>query len=420
MTNVEMKPWERRLEDLAYALKNSAQTYFDPNLFRRNVNHFLQTARTVSFIVQKGKSTIQGFEHIYLPLAQEWDSDEVMKWAKNSRNKIEKEGDLELHSTLRATLVFSYLSEDDLELEVGDEGLMSANVFALAQIAKSRFPKGIWSNAAVRVERMWVSEKLPERELLSALQYTYSQLHRLCFRIARTEGKHLPASIPEPSAIHIEADLSRHVEYVRVLDGQVRSATHKVVLRDENSQMPKWIAKEAPKLKLAKDRRHDFETTVDFHALMAEATFKHFGNHIPMVFLYGEDWQIVGSTTPLLADQTDKYFFWRSLGDQIRIQGVKAFVSVAEVWLRDIRDFGETPIRELPIIGECLQLTICSREAEFHQCSWSIERDKKQQPILGAPQVTEDDENAGFIHVPLMRGLGLEPKCMVRVRGKRN
>ena len=37
------KPWERRLADLAQALANCAASYFDPDMFRRNLNHFLTT-----------------------------------------------------------------------------------------------------------------------------------------------------------------------------------------------------------------------------------------------------------------------------------------------------------------------------------------------------------------------------------------
>jgi hypothetical protein len=415
-----MKPWEKRLDDLAFVLQNTARTYFEPNLFRRNVNHFLQTARTVTFIVQKNKSQINNYEELYPSLAEEWSSDGIMKWAKDSRNQIEKQGDLELHSTLKATLIYSYLAEDDLEIEVGDEELLNAHLSALTKLAKSRFPKALWSNAAVRIERMWISDKLPEKELLSALQYTYSQLYRLCIRIARADERRLPNSIPEPSAIQVDADISRHVEYVRVRDGEVRGVSHEIVKYDKNLQLPESFANIAPKLKLANGQRHDFRTAIDFHALMASTTFEHFDNHMPMVFLYDEDWNIVGNTTPVLEDQTDKYFFWRSLGDQIETQSIYAFASIAEAWIRDFSHDKYKPIGELPIIGERLQLIIASRADEFYQCTWTIERDKQQQPMLISPEITENDEEAGFIYIPPMRALGIEPKCAARARGKRD
>ena len=54
------KPWERRLKDLSHLLKCCIDTYFDPELFRLNLNQFLQTARTVTFIIQKNKNQIIG------------------------------------------------------------------------------------------------------------------------------------------------------------------------------------------------------------------------------------------------------------------------------------------------------------------------------------------------------------------------
>ena len=91
------RPWERRLKDLSFVLANCAQTYFDPELFRMHTNQFLQTARTVTFIIQKNKGGIPEFEAWYSSEVQEnWRMDEVMLWARDARNKIEKVGDLEL------------------------------------------------------------------------------------------------------------------------------------------------------------------------------------------------------------------------------------------------------------------------------------------------------------------------------------
>src|SRR5690606_22099691 len=115
-----MKPWERRLRDLSQLLTNCHSTYFDPNLFRMNTNQFLQTARTVTFIIQKNKAEIPNYQSWYLmAVVTPWKNDEVMTWAKDARNVIEKEGDLELNSLLKATLLFSYLEEQDLSIDCG-------------------------------------------------------------------------------------------------------------------------------------------------------------------------------------------------------------------------------------------------------------------------------------------------------------
>jgi len=53
-----MKAWERRLKDLSHILVNCEKTYFEPELFRMNLNQFLQTARTHS-LYKKTKMRFQ-------------------------------------------------------------------------------------------------------------------------------------------------------------------------------------------------------------------------------------------------------------------------------------------------------------------------------------------------------------------------
>jgi len=93
------KPWERRLKDLSRLLANCAAAYFSPDLFRMNTNQYLQTARTVTFIIQKNKDHIPHFDKWYKDnVIDKWKNLDLMCWARDSRNKIEKEGDLDLFS----------------------------------------------------------------------------------------------------------------------------------------------------------------------------------------------------------------------------------------------------------------------------------------------------------------------------------
>src|SRR4051812_48993799 len=119
-----MQPWERRLLDLGHLLKSCYKTYMEPNLFRMNTNQFLQTSRTVTFILQKNKNSIPDFESWYEALTRFWRDDAVMTWAKDARNLVEKEGDLELNSALHLALLFSYIAENDVRVEVGKTELL--------------------------------------------------------------------------------------------------------------------------------------------------------------------------------------------------------------------------------------------------------------------------------------------------------
>ena len=102
-----MQRWERRLADLERLLESCHTTYFDPNLFRMNINSFLQTARTVTFLINKQKANIPDFESWHATnIVEAWNNDDIMRWSVQSRNHIEKEGDLDMHSSLDLCLIF--------------------------------------------------------------------------------------------------------------------------------------------------------------------------------------------------------------------------------------------------------------------------------------------------------------------------
>ncbi len=157
-----MRPWERRLKDLAQLLKNCETTYFDPELFRMNTNQFLQTARTVTFIIQKNKNIIPNYDNWYTKnVIKPWATDQLMTWAKNSRNLIEKEGDLELYSSLDVALIYSYDCNQDISLPCGHEELVNGNIQKLLRFARRELPQGIYDSAVVKIERRWVANSLP-------------------------------------------------------------------------------------------------------------------------------------------------------------------------------------------------------------------------------------------------------------------
>jgi hypothetical protein len=105
-------PWRKRLGDLAQLIEQANATYFEPDLFRINVNNAIQTARTVTFLIQKHKASIKDFDEWYLAhVLEPFKNDRIMNWLKESRNRIEKEGDLEVYSECTLETVFSYTDE---------------------------------------------------------------------------------------------------------------------------------------------------------------------------------------------------------------------------------------------------------------------------------------------------------------------
>ena len=167
-----MRSWERRLRDLAQLLRNCGETYFAPDLFRQNTNQFLQTSRTVTFIIQKNKHDISNYDHWYKAhVLTPWAEDTIMTWAKDARNVIEKEGDLEMHSTLRASVLFSYIVSQDMVLSTTRTELLQANLDKLVRFARTNVPPGVADDAVLKIERRWAANSLPNHEVGFALTY---------------------------------------------------------------------------------------------------------------------------------------------------------------------------------------------------------------------------------------------------------
>lgn len=409
---ISRKPWERRLEDLAHLLESCSKTYFEPDLFRRNTNQFLQTARTVTFIIQKNKSEIQGFSDWYdRNVLEGWKNDEIMRWAKDARNVIEKEGDLETSSSLTVTLIFSYLREEDLSIECGRSELLNAGIKKLVRFAQKKLPTGVAGAAGLRVERSWITASLPDHELLNALTYIYSRLYDCCISLAAKLGRNLPSSILAPSDVASVSELAKQIQLIKLkgLENYRFRMGHMRALK--KSQLPAEILEKSESLKASLGNPVDFETTVTYFTNMARATFEQWGNHVEMVFLLKRDWSIETFITPILADQTDKFFFWRMMGERIEIQKSHCLVHTSEAWLRDFSKYrlGQS-FGSLPIIGERLQTDVADRDGNLKSvCSEILRNAADAQAELSAPATLNLDRNQNYYLVPCLRGLGHEP-----------
>jgi hypothetical protein len=82
--------------------------YFDPSRFTIALQNCITTSRTVTFILQSHKTAVPGFDDWYGAYQRKFAADPVIVWARDARNKIEKRGDLEMLSQIRAELIAAY------------------------------------------------------------------------------------------------------------------------------------------------------------------------------------------------------------------------------------------------------------------------------------------------------------------------
>ncbi|SFT45580.1 hypothetical protein [Paraburkholderia aspalathi] len=397
-----MHPWERRLRDLSGLLKNCGDAYFSPDLFRRNTNQFLQTSRTVTFIIQKNKKEIPDYASWYESnVVAPWSADTAMKWAKDARNVIEKEGDLDLASALHVDLVISHNASEDIEISTTKAELLKADTGKLLRHALAALPAATLDVAVLKIERRWVANSFPAVELIYVMTYVYSRVYEVCRDLAIHLGGELDTSIPHPTALDPTSNDVSRTRYIKM--GQSGLGKLETIRMDADPHF-----KASPELLKIKDEFEktgnpgNVRETVELIAKLAKATFDQYRNHVPMLFLFDEKWKQIDFISAAFADQADKFIFWRNAADRANYLKAFGFVWVCEFWIRDLKGRGDVPFRQLPIVGERLHVIGGDVRDELSAITWNIRRTTADaKPIL--EEVEPDDEFAAdgaflFLH----------------------
>lgn len=161
----------RRLVE-AHLLWHQALTqYQDPEAFRANLNAAIQALRNVTFILQSEKHEFSNFDDWYEPWQERLKANPILKWLKDARNTIVKQGELETNSTAVVKLV-TWRDHVLAELSVPPDmapSLIIRNVPVVELVKNIHIPPGDLKNAALVIERRWTVSDLESWEILEAL-----------------------------------------------------------------------------------------------------------------------------------------------------------------------------------------------------------------------------------------------------------
>ena len=198
---------DQRLVDAHKLWHQAEAAYFDPDGFRLALQNAIRTLRSVTFILQNNKAVIPNFVQWYGDYVDEkhgkrgkWQerlhADPLMRWMVDARNRIEKRGDLESQSIVRAEIIASYLDEGP---RVDVPALLFQSTKALLQgIPDDLLGQHIRRNGVVRIQRRWVENTLPDYELLDAIAIYYGKLTEL------VHDAHRQIGLDPPQTIHDE------------------------------------------------------------------------------------------------------------------------------------------------------------------------------------------------------------------------
>lgn len=154
------------------------ENYFDPNRFRLNLNSFIQEARNVTFILQKKKGDLPGFESWYSSWQERLKADPILRWIVESRNRITKQGDLEIRSECNAVFQTDWTDERTKRFKANP----SVPSLILAKQALSQIPvEHRLEESLISIERKWIDNSLPTTELLQATGHALRVLSELIY-----------------------------------------------------------------------------------------------------------------------------------------------------------------------------------------------------------------------------------------------
>ncbi len=407
---MQSKNWERRLEDLGFILEACCSTYLDPDIFRRNTNQFLQIARTVTFLIQKDKNSIPNFDDWYISNVQDaWKNDPIMIWAKNSRNIIEKQGDLELHSSLDVSLVFSYLTEEDIHIQVGREELLNFGIKKLVRFAQKELPTGISDAASVRIVRKWITANLADWELVNALVYVYGRHYAVFTSLCRHLGYQPSRKIVLPTNFEALRTNLIGPTYLKLRGMNYHRLNSAGIEPDEGAEQYEKLKNVVSKVSSNIKKIDSPDNAMEYFRKVAYATFSEWGYHVPILHIFDENWNLIDLLSTKFEDQADKYFFWRMIGEKVENLNAGAIVWICELWQRKTETYPCVSIRNLPIIGEGLHIVLIHKDGSFQEDGWSVKRDENgNNPFLDGPSKMISNENVVIPNylAPVCRAMG--------------
>ena len=203
--------------------------------------------------------------------------------------------------------------------------------------------------------------------------------------------------MPHPTSLDPTSNDIAQARYIKLSEPGIGRAVSKRVKADPHFQPPPQLLELANEFRNA-PKPASLPQTVDMFAKLAKATFEHHGNHVPMLFLFDDNWKQIDFLSTQFSDQAEKFLFWRNAADRAAYLRAYALVWISESWIRDMSGEEKLPIRELPIIGERLHVIGVDISDGHEIVAWNIRRpDASSKPILETASEADDFDGTGNI-----------------------
>lgn len=317
-----------------------AKAYCNPESFRLNLNNCIQTLRTITWILQKSKSDIPGFNEWYVKWQAQMRSNQILKWLHDSRNRIVKEGDLILFSKARIAIVTNWFEPPSIEIEIPPFTKTSDFVRV---ISKRVSIKPSYLDAILRVERKWVDSELPKTELLEALAYTFRFLTKMLldahesllkdkyaekcswYHVYNSQKKQIHGSMNSFDWYRTSWFDLKNNEFIDIQESVINK---KLLSQKKAKERYSNCLSSIRKFKDAKNLNE--EAKIFFE--MAKGVLKRDGHHSPIAIIgYPNGSKKVYSLA--FKDKSDKILVIHKLANTLKSTGAITFILIGESWL---------------------------------------------------------------------------------------
>jgi len=304
-----------------------------------------------------------------------------MVWMRDARNIIEKEGDLEAHSFVRAEIVASYL-DNGPRVEVPAK-LWDAPLQLVKGVPQGAVGDHIRKDGILRIQRRWVENTLPDHDLLDAVAVAYGRLSVL---VSGAHQQLRPSHVPTGEAYPEREQAGRlpcmigHAD-ARTLDVwlatgapiEFETLVPKVDVSVRCTLEARYGVKAADILgcsSAAEDRLRALFAT-------ARKMFEKDGYHIMIAFLL-RDGRPLAIRELRPAEHGHKYLMMRSIAHEVAKLDADAVVLIGEAWFAPV-DLSNPMMRaaNAPDRIELLTGTVVSKTGEPLELAAEIKRDGK-------------------------------------------
>ena len=328
--NEAIKPAIKRLFDAQTHWRRAEASYFSPDEFRISINACIQELRNVTFVLQNNKRKISGFDEWYLPWQKKMRANRSLKWLVQARNRIVKQGDLEINSILRIS-VGSYIEEEIPFFELSlDPKLTNEDIYQIA--SKSGLPNEVFNKSYVKIERRWVDIENPEYEMLDLLGSCWLSIAQLLNdapdQIINKENRKIEWD-RVPPCMHSGSE-SRSI-WMKVQNDNlipVEMDLNEIEPADIDETKTKYS--DSP-LFNDSEKPNNFIGLCEHFFKQAMYFLKKDGYHIHLVMLFVENKpaQILELRNE---DQADKYRTFRLVASEVEKIGADSFIMISEIW----------------------------------------------------------------------------------------